>query len=189
MENKDEDKEKKENYKVTLKIMSRTKEFGISVETDSSISTLPQLIDEITASILKSQTFSSEKINSISTRVNESSTIGPTPTSEQNQIQLFAMKIGVDPEKFEKSKLLGIRDQDVQIIKVSQISALEASMIILAVKDLIMNVKPMAYEDWKELCEANGIRSKTPFYKVGRNATDRGYLDKTKYANKELLLI
>jgi len=58
-------------------------------------------------------------------------------------------------------------------------------MLILAIKDLLMNEKPLPYDDWKELCDANGIKSKTPFYKVAANAKRGGYLDKSKHANKE----
>lgn len=183
--------EQDNNHKISIKIKAKTKNFGISVETDSSINQLAFLTDKITKSIMQSQTFSKvnlENMPEIELLSKPTESDSHNTSDVQNQIQLFANRIGVDPEKLEKSKLIGIRDQDIQIIKVSQITPLEASMLILAIKDLVMNVKPIAYDDWKEICEANGIRPKTPLYKLSNNAKDRDYLNKSKYASKELLL-
>ena len=189
----DEEHEKEshqnDDQKLEVTLQGQTEKFSIKIETKTTISQLSSTIDKITTNILKSKSFSKDRLTTTETVVHSS--ISPHVESNlivETPVKLFALKLGIDADKFEKSKLIGIRDKDIQIIKTSQISPLEAGMLILAIKDLSMNEKPLPYDDWKELCDANGIKSKTPFYKLAGNAKGRGYLDKSKHANKELLL-
>ncbi len=179
-----------ENKELFVELKAQSKKFQILVKTNTIISDLPKVIDEITAKIIQSQSFSEASILDLDTVNTSSSPPLPIPELPPNAdlVELFAHKLGVDAPKLVKSKLIGIRDKDIQIIKVSQISPLEAGMLILAIKDLVMNEKPVPYEDWKILCDANGIKSVTPIYKLAGNAKDRGYLDKAKHSDKLMLL-
>lgn len=194
-EEKEQSNQKKESVhskkEIEIKLKGQTQKYSISIKTKTTISDLSSVIDEIIPNLEKSRSFSKTNMTEIPTVIpqqNESGLLPPSSTGVENTVEMFALRINVDGDALVNSKLIGIKDQNVQIIKVTQISPFEAAMLILAVKDLLMNEKPLPYEDWKEISEANGIKSKTPFYKLAGNAKDRGYIDKGKHANKEILL-
>lgn len=171
--------------KVSLSIIARGNNFEISVKNQCLISEISQTTDNIISEISKSRQFKAE-------------VVFPKPAekiekirqeSDEKQISFFAERLGVDPQKLEESGLLGIKDEVIQIIKVSKLKPMEASLLILAVKDLLFNQKPIAYSEWKDLCDANGIRSNSPLYMIASNAKNLGYINKEKYNTKEMLLI
>ena len=143
------------------------------------------MLDNLITEISKSKSF---KIAKIGTPTGKPSA---PPSNEPilDKVSLFANRIGVSAERMKESQLIGINDDDIQIIKLNKFSPFESSMFLLAIKDLVFNEHSIAYEDWKDLCENNGVQSKTPFYKIALNAKSRGYIDKKKYAEKQMMLI
>jgi len=184
---KDAEKEDEiKTKKVSLSIIAKGNNFEISVENQCLISEISQTMDSIILEISKSSKFKAE---SIIQKTPEKIEKVPQEILDK-PIALFAERLGVDPDKLEKSGLLGIKDESIQIIKVNKLTPVIASLLILAVKDLLFNQKPIPYTEWKDLCEANGIRSNSPLYMIANNAKNFGYINKEKYNTaKEMLLI
>lgn len=175
-------KQLKTDNRVSVNLKTQNDKFEINISKYTDIENIANTIDQLITEVAKTKSFSSENI--ILHPKKQDQVLG----KQDNRVILFGKKIGVNPESLSKSELIGIKDDDVQIIKASKLSPLQAGLLILAVKDLELNQRPVPYEEWKQICEASGIKSNTPLYQLAINAKQMGYIDKKKHESKEMLL-
>ncbi len=185
------DGEKLEESNVSIYVKSIGKNFEVSIKTSSSFSTISQTIDNIIQEVNKSKSFKPLEINiqKFDTSSKPSDAIASPTLVQENKVALFAKRIGVDSKKLVDSEIIGIKNDDVQIIETPKFKPNEAGLLILSIKDLVFGQKSVSFDDWKTLCEASGIKSNTPFYMLASNYTLTRTIDKTKYKNSRELVI
>lgn len=182
---------KVEKSDVSISIRTLSDSFEVIIKKQSSLSKISQTIDGIIEEINKSKSF---KPVSMTVQKNLGIPITTSPPSpkefeQENKVEFFAKKIGVDPTKLVTSELIGIKNDDVQIIKTTKLKPAEAGLLILSIKDLVFGQKSIPYDEWKMLCEASSIKSNTPFYVLANNYTLTKTIDKSKFKNSKEMAI
>lgn len=180
-----------EKNDVSLSVKMLSDSFEIVIRKQVSLSKISQIIDGIIEEVNKSKSFKPVNIITQKDQLHTPSPqfIPPQKIEPENKISFFAKKIGVDPEKLVASELIGIKNDDVQIIRTAKLKPTEAGLLILSIKDLVFSQKSIPYEEWKSLCEASSIKSNTPFYMLASNYTLTKAIDKNKYKNSKELAI
>lgn len=163
---------------VKLEVEAKSELYSIKVSRKLDISLLSLEIDNIINQISKSKQFKATPIK------DESQTQPPIITSsDEDPVSIFATKIGVNPDDFVKSKLIAIKNDDVQILKPTKITARNGGMLLLAINEYVFNNTTTPYKEWKELCEVSNLKSKTPIYQIAGDIKNGGYIDKKTYDN------
>jgi hypothetical protein len=179
-----------EKNDISLSVRMISDSFEVVIKKQISLSTISQTIDRVIEEINKSKSFKPVSIITQKDKVRIPPSQFVTQKIEpEDKISFFAKKIGVDPEKLIGSELIGIKNDDVQIIKTTKLKPNEAGLLILSIKDLVFGQKSIPYEEWKSLCEASSIKSNTPFYMLASNYTLTKAIDKSKYKNSKELAI
>lgn len=160
----------------SIMIETQNEKFKVTLYAKTQSSKISETIDRLIGEISKSKSFPLVTIS------------GKKEGFEvDNKVELFAKRIDVDPEKLVKSELIGIKNDDVQIIKSSKFVPSEAGLLILSMKDLALGQKSTSYEEWRALCEASGMKSRTPWYQVATNYSILNQIEKSKYkSSKEM---
>lgn len=164
------------DVEVELTVEAKSELYNVSVEQKLNRSKLPGEIDNIIEQISKSKNFKATpiKVEPIST---------PSGGDIEDPVELFATKIGVDPEQFSKSRLVAIKDDDVQILQPTKITARDGGIILLAINDYVFGQSSTPYKEWKEMCETSNLKSNTPIYQIAGDIKRGKYIDKNKYDN------
>jgi len=167
-----------------VEIKAKNPVYEIEINTKGSVSEIPSLIDGIIKEIEKSKKFTPDVIESIP----------PTPGPVigelgDDPLALFATQLEVDYNDLKKSKLISIKNQTAQILKPTAISPAESCYLLLAANEYALGKPSLPYDEWKELCDASKIKSKTPFYKLVDNAKRNGHINKKAYdKSKDVIL-
>ncbi len=183
-ENEGEKKAVKKDEKISLKISARNELFEIKIKKESKTSSLASDIDELVEEIQKSKNFNVERIVEKPTQKPQSTSGVPVAEDEVTMIET-----GLDVSSGRVRDILGIRNENIQILRPGKLEASENGLLILAANEFGLRRQGLPYDEWKELCEANNIKSKTTFSKIALNHKNYGNIDKKKYMNsKELVL-
>lgn len=178
------------NKKIEIKIKAKTKTHDISIETDSSLVDLPSDIDEIISQLSKSKSFSEKNLSSLIQKTTEKLTShGQTSSILENPIKLFAIRLEVDPEDFEKFNLIAIKGDDIQILKTTKLGINENTLLLLATNEYVLNNPSTSFDDWKAMFESSNLKTKTPYHKIIGNCIAQKYIDKKKYAESRSLVL
>jgi len=170
---------------VSVIIEAQNEKFTVTLNTKSRASTISETIDRLIQEITKSKSFPLETIVK-----KEKPATQTTPKIESdNKMELFAKRFDVDADKLIKSDLIGIKNDDVQIIRSTKFAPSEVGLLILSMKDHGLGQKSVPYEEWKVICEATGIKSKTPWYQVATNYSNLNQIEKNKYKNSKMMVI
>lgn len=164
------------SQKISVEVKAKNPVYEIKVSTKSSISEIPTIIDGIIENIEKSKKFTPEII--------ERAPPVPQPRGGEpvdDPLVLFATQLEVDYNDLKKSKLISIKNQTAQILKPTALTPAESCYLLLAASEYALGKSSLSYDDWKELCEASKIKSKTPFYQVVDNAKRYGHINKKSY--------
>ena len=122
--------------------------------------------------------------------------VGSKPTSSgtaegtlDDPVKLLAMGLEMDIDKFRELELIGIKNENIQILKPNKLTPSENGLLILAASEFGLHRKSLPYEEWKELCEASNIKSKTTFGKIANNAKNYKHIDKKKYETEQVMVL
>lgn len=168
--------EHQKNVGVVLKILAKGLSYDITIERRTQMHDLSNDIDGIINEISKSKLITAE-----TSIVKEKTTPQFPEKAEVNPIQLLAMKLGVDENAFEKLKIISIKNETAQILKPSLLKPSENCYLLLAASEFVLHRESLPYDEWKLLCEASNIKSKTPFVHIVKNAKNYGHIDKKLY--------
>lgn len=177
--------EKSVNERIRLEVKAHNDTHSIKVTRIVAVSEISKCIDEAINEISKSKAFVAKPVRM------ETKTPPTTPPLDlsENPVRSFAEKIGVDPDAFEKLKLIAIKNDDVQLLKPTKLKPSESGYLLLAVNEFALGKQSMQFEDWRDLCQASNIKSTTPIYKIALNAKDNGHIDKKRYSStREMIL-
>lgn len=177
--------------KIEIKIRAKTKTHEISIETDSNLVDLPSDIDNIVNQLTKSKSFSEKNISSLTqqTLPEKPNSLGQTSSILENPIKLFATRLEVNPDDFEKLNLVAIKGDDTQILKTTKLGINENTLLLLALNEYVLNNPSISFEDWKAMFESSNIKTKTPHHKIINNCVTLKYIDKKKYAESRLIVL
>lgn len=176
---------KNEEEMISLKLTAKSEFFEIKIKQKIPKNTIGENIDKIIHEISKSKSFKAKPTDNKPTSIHQTE----SKNESENSIKLLAMKLDVDPDKFENLKIIGIKGEAIQLLKPSKLKPSESCYLLIAVNEFVLGKLAIQYDELKEMCELNGIRSKTPFYQIIDNAKRYGHIDKKKYDNaKEVVL-
>lgn len=193
MDEKDnESKEsEKQNKKIEIKIKAKTKFHELSVEMNSKLVDLPSDIDDIIDQLSKSKYFSEKNLSVLERKVQPEkiSPPGQTLSILENPVKLFATRLEVEPEEFEKLNLIAIKEDDIQILKTTKLGINENTLLLLALNEYVLNYPSTSFDDWKAMFESSNIKTKTPHHKIINNCIALKYIDKKKYTESRMLVL
>ncbi len=177
--------EKSDNEMIRLEVNAHNDTHSINITRIVAVSEISKCIDDTIAEISKSKTFEAKPVNAEI----KTPPVILSPLPQESPVRSFAEKIEVDPDAFEKLKLIAIKNDAVQLLKPTKLKPTESCYLLLAVNEFALGKQSMQFEDWRELCQASNIKSPTPIYKIASNAKNAGHIDKKKYTNtRELVL-
>jgi len=181
----------KQNKKIEIKIKAKTKFHELSVEMNSKLVDLPSDIDDVIDQLSKSKYFSEKNISVLErkTQSEKISFSGQTPSILENPVKLFATRLEVEPEEFEKLNLIAIKGDDIQILKTTKLGINENTLLLLALNEYVLNYPSTSFDDWKAMFESSSIKSKTPYHKIINNCVALKYIDKKKYTESRMLVL
>lgn len=179
------DTNKSKDEMVSLKLTAKSEFFEIKIKQTIPKNMIGENIDKIIHEISKSKSFKVKPTDEKPVSVHHSE----LKIEVENPIKILAMKLDVDPDKFENLKIIGIKGEAIQLLKPSKLKPSESCYLLIAANEFVLGKLAIQYDELKEMCELNGIRSKTPFYQIIDNAKRYGHIDKKKYDNaKEVVL-
>ena len=187
-EEKPHDKKNLDDVKdtISLKIIAKNELFEIEIKEKTLKTNIAKNIDDIIHEISKSKSFTPQIIQKISSDPSPNKQIDDTI---ENPVKLLAMKLDIDTEKFENLKIIGVKGEAIQILKPTKLKPSESCYLLIAANEYVLGKPSIPYDELKELCELNSIRSKTPFYQLIDNAKRYGHIDKKKYDNSREVVL
>lgn len=173
---------------VIIELMTRNELYEIKIKSKVSTQNISVVIDSLIDQISKSKSFSPKTLRIITEKKTE--TPQPRVTAEgDNPVRVFADKIGIDPDKFQSSNLVAVKNDSVQLLKPTVLEPSRSCLLLLAISEFVLSRPHLSYDEWKDLCETSKIKSNTPFHKIVNNVKSAGYINAKKYDNsKEILL-
>ncbi len=134
------------------------------------------------------------KSKSFKAKIIESLPPPPAPPSVgdstmDDPIKLIALGLEMDADSLRKLEMIGIKNENIQILKPTKLESSESCLLILAASEFGLCRQSLPYDEWKGPCEANDIKSKTTFNKIANNHKTYGNIDKRKFtSSRELVL-
>lgn len=179
------------NKKIEIKIKAKTKFHEIIVEMNSELGDMPTDIDDVIGQLSKSKFFSEKNLSIIEVKEHQEKIPPPSQKSSnlENPVRLFATRLEIDPDDFEKLSLIAIKGDGIQILKTTKLGFNENALLLLALNEYVLNQTSTSYDDWKDMFESSNIKTKTPYHKIINNCIAAHYIDKKKYSDSRELVL
>lgn len=116
-------------------------------------------------------------------RIRKAVSDSPAPPSEESPMSRIETRASLPPGKLVSAKVLAFKDRNPQLLRpMAFASVSDATLFLLYAVEIGTDRSSISYDDFKDLYDAQNIKSGSALPMLLTNLRNAGYVDKKSYA-------
>lgn len=163
------------SYKITEVTIEVTPGVTLTAQV-SSAADLKELLEDLGKEVFAKSSFTEKKKEKASASLSESK-------DEETPQARIETRVSLAPGRLVAAKLLAFKDGSPQLLRPNAFGSVsDATLSLLYAVEIGLKKSSVAYDDFKDLYDAQNIKSGTPLPMLMTNLRNTGYIDKKAYA-------